>query len=173
MIPLDITLRDIANTEAIAQRIKEKTAKLNLFYDNIEYCKVVVDTPQKHKHKGKLFSTHIEIGVPGKKLFANHKASEDLYVNIRDSFAALQRQLESYARKQRGETKTHQTELQGRVDRIFVDYGFIVDNEGQEYYFSSTNVHNGNFEKLQVGTAVNFLESTDGDSLQAMHVSIV
>jgi len=45
--------------------------------------------------------------VPGAELVANHTQHEDVYVAIRDAFDAMSRQLEDYARKQRGEVKTH------------------------------------------------------------------
>jgi ribosome-associated translation inhibitor RaiA len=38
---------------------------------------------------------------------ANHTQHEDVYVAIRDAFDAMSRQLEDFARKQRGEVKTH------------------------------------------------------------------
>jgi len=68
---------------------------------------VVVEMPQRHKHQGKLHSVRIDLTVPGAELVANHTQHEDVYVAIRDAFDAMSRQLEDYARKQRGEVKTH------------------------------------------------------------------
>ncbi len=172
LIPIDITLRDIPDSAAVEATIRKKAEKLGLFYDKIEFCKVVVDIPQKHKHQGKLYSTHIEVAVPGKRLIVNHKKNQDLYVNIRDAFAAIQRQVEEYAHRQHGQVKHHLIPLSGQIDRLFADYGFIRTYDGLEYYFHKTNVLHPSFEELKVGHIVHFLESSAGDTLQASHVSI-
>lgn len=106
-IPTNIVLRDLPNSTAMEENIQKKIDKLSLFYNHIEFCKVVVELSQKHQHQGKLFTVLIEIGVPGKHLIANHKEREDVYVAMRDTFAAMKRQLEDYVHRQRGYVKTH------------------------------------------------------------------
>src|SRR5690242_11048383 len=113
-IPLEITLRDLSNSAAVEERIRKKVDKLGVFYDHIECCKVVVEMPQKHKHQGKLFNVLVELNVPGKRLVANHKESEDIYIAMRDTFAAIRRQLEEYAHRQRGNVKAHM--LNGHIE---------------------------------------------------------
>src|SRR3989338_5790092 len=105
MLPIQITIRDIPNSQAIEDRVHQKAEKLTKFYQHINSCRVVIDVPQKHKHQGKLFSVRIDLTVPGKELVVSHKLNEDLYVAIRDAFHALERQLETYARKRRGDVK--------------------------------------------------------------------
>lgn len=100
-IPLEITIRDGSNSKFIEQAIRQKAEKLTRFYNKIEYCKVIIVAQQKHKHQGKLFSTKIELSVPGKRLVVNHKVNENVYITIRDAFNAMQRQVEDYARRYR------------------------------------------------------------------------
>ncbi len=106
-IPLQVTFRDMSPSEAVETRIREKAEKLERFYDRIISCRVVVETPQRHKHNGKLHRVNIDLSVPGTELVANHAEDEDVYVAVRDAFDAITRQLEEYARKQRGEVKSH------------------------------------------------------------------
>lgn len=108
-IPLQVTFRDMEHSDAVETRIREKAEKLQRYYDRIMGCRVVVEMPQRHKHQGKLHSVRIDLTVPGAELVANHTQHEDVYVAIRDAFDAMSRQLEDYARKQRGEVKTHAT----------------------------------------------------------------
>jgi ribosomal subunit interface protein len=108
-IPLQVTLQDFPHSDAIEGRIQRKAAKLSRFYDRIMGCRVVVESPQRHRHKGKLYSVHIDLTVPGGELVANRAQHEDIYVAIRDAFDAITRQLEDYARRQRGEVKNHPT----------------------------------------------------------------
>ena len=94
------------SSDAVETRVREKADKLTRFYDRIVNCRVVIEMPQRHKHQGKLHSVRIDLSVPGAELVANHAQDEDVYVALRDAFAAITRQLEEFARKQRGEVKT-------------------------------------------------------------------
>jgi ribosomal subunit interface protein len=106
-IPLQVTLKDMPQSEAVESRIREKADKLGRFYDRINSCRVVVESPQRHQHQGKLYSVRIDLTVPGAELVANRAQDEDVYVAIRDAFVAITRQLEDFARRQRGNVKTH------------------------------------------------------------------
>jgi ribosomal subunit interface protein len=175
MLPLEITIRDIENTEAIDAKIRTKAEKLQMLYDRITYCRVVVEAPQKNQHQGKLFQVNIEVDVPGKVLVVNKNShrNEDLYVAIRDSFNAMKRQLEDYAQIQRGETKTHQHHQMGKVVRLFPDYGFIESSDGNEYYFHESSLIQIEFSDLIIGATVRFFELPGGDSLQAHQVTTI
>jgi ribosomal subunit interface protein len=106
-IPLQITIRDIEHSEALEARIRSKAAKLDEFFSHIISCRVVVELPHKHHHQGKQFNVRIDIGVPGSEILVNRDHAEDVYVALRDAFDAAKRQLEDYARKVRGDVKTH------------------------------------------------------------------
>lgn len=172
-IPLDLTMREIPNSVAVENKIRQKSEKLAKFYNHIEFCKVVIDIIQKHKHQGKLFDARIELGVPGKRLVVSHQRNQDLYVSIRDAFDAMQRQLEGYANKQRGHVKNHLMPTSGHVIRLFEDYGFIEAFDGREFYFHKNNLLLVPFETIQTGMLVHFLEAQMGESLQATHINAV
>ncbi|HEY5682104.1 MAG TPA: ribosome-associated translation inhibitor RaiA, partial [Sulfuricaulis sp.] len=106
-IPLQITLKDMPQSDAVESRIREKADKLSRFHDKIISCRVVVESPQRHRHQGKLYSVHIDLSVPGAELVANRAQDEDVYVAIRDAFDAIIRQLEDFSRRQRGDVKSH------------------------------------------------------------------
>lgn len=117
-IPLEIKFRNMDPSPAVEARIREKAAKLERFHDRIIGCTVVVEAPHRHHHKGKLYSVHIDISVPGKDLVVdrakplNH-AHEDVYVALRDAFNAAVRQLEDHAQRRRGDVKTHTSSSRG------------------------------------------------------------
>jgi ribosome-associated translation inhibitor RaiA len=111
-LPLQITYRNMDPSPALEARIREKADKLEQIYDQIMGCRVVVEAPPKHKNKGGLFHCHIDITVPGGEIAVSREpdqrhAHEDVYVVLRDAFDAARRQLEDYARRQRGDVKTH------------------------------------------------------------------
>ena len=112
-IPLEISFRHMDPSAAMEAVIREKAAKLERYFDRVVACRVVVEAPHRRHTKGKLFSVGVTVAVPGKDLVANHTggnnhAHEDAYVAIRDAFDAAGRQLEDYARKMRGNVKTHE-----------------------------------------------------------------
>jgi ribosomal subunit interface protein len=173
MQPVKIVIRDMPNSPAIEDHIRKKAQKLSQFNQRINNFRVVVEVPQKHKRQGKLFNVRIDLTVPGRELVINRKLDEDVYIAIRDAFAALIRQLESYAQKRRGDVKTHESANYGYVKRLFLDegYGFIQGVDGNEFYFSPTNVTYPSFDQLAIGDIVEFVSMPSGDGLQAHHVT--
>ena len=105
MLPIQITIRDIPNSQALEACIHKKVQKLEQLHQRINSCRVVIEATQKHKHQGKLYTVHIDLTVRGKELAVNHKCNQDIYVAIRDAFFALEHQLGTYIRKRRGEVK--------------------------------------------------------------------
>ncbi|RFC31840.1 MAG: ribosomal subunit interface protein [Candidatus Nitrotoga sp. MKT] len=115
--PLQITVRNIEHSDALETRICDKAQKLEEFCKHIMSCRVVVEAPHKHHHQGKQFNVRIEIGVPGNEIVVNRDHHEDVYVALRDAFNAAKRQLEDYARKIRGDVKTHEPKRTAEYDR--------------------------------------------------------
>ena len=107
-IPLQITIRGIEHSEALETHIRDKVNKLEEFFDHITSCRVVVELPHKHHQQGKQFNVRLDIGVPGSEIVVNRDHAEDVYVALRDGFDAAKRQIEEYARKIRGDIKSHQ-----------------------------------------------------------------
>lgn len=172
MLPLQITMKDIPTCPALENKIRERTEKLTHYFSRIISCKVVVEQPQKHKHRGKLYKAHIEVMVPGKELVATHKDNEDAHLAVRDAFNAMQRQLEEHARKRHGRVKEQNGLEHGHVTKImpYEGYGFIAGNDGNEYYFGLTNVSYPTFEKLSIGDAVQYMPEYLSEGPHAHHV---
>lgn len=118
-IPMQMTIRDMEHSEALETHIREKAKKLDEFFNHIMSCRVVVEMPHKHHHQGKQFNVRIDIGVPGNEIVVNRDHSEDVYVALRDAFDAAKRQLEDYARKVRGDVKTHEPKRTNEKDNLF------------------------------------------------------
>lgn len=172
MLPVQITIRGMPESPAIETIIRKRAEKLQRFHDRISSCRIMVELPQKHKHQGKLFNVKIDITVPGKELVVSHKVNEDVYIAIRDAFNAIARQLEEYSRKRHGHVKTHNHVMHGHVARIMPKegYGFIEGMDGNEYYFSNTNVSYPAFQQLAIGDAVEYVAETFSDGPHAQHV---
>lgn len=100
-IPLQITCRDFPLSEAIADKIRQQAEKLHRFSDRITNCQVVLEAPHQHHRQGNIYHVRINLTLPGEELVIDRASQdhshEDLYVAIRDAFAAAQRKLKSYA----------------------------------------------------------------------------
>jgi ribosomal subunit interface protein len=174
-IPVEITLRDIPHSDAVETRIREKIDKLDRFHERVMSCRVTVESPQQKKHQGKLYSVHIDLKVPGGgELVVNRMQDEDIYVAIRDSFNAAARQLEDHARRQRGDVKSHDVPHIGRVIQMFPaqGYGFIETPDRRHVYFHRNSVAQPGFDRLEIGTEVEFVEEMGNEGPQARTVSL-
>ena len=145
-------------TPSIEEEIREKAAKLELYYSPIMGCRVTVEAPARHHRKG-YYDVHIDITVKGAELPVNHQKSADIAIAVRDAFDAARRKLEDYARHQRGDVKRHEEPPHGRVRKLFPaeGYGFLTTPDGQDVYFHRNSVTAPGFDELTVGTEVRFV----------------
>ncbi len=172
MLPIQITIRHVVVSPALERTIRKRAEKLSRFYRRIISCHIVIEVAQNHKHQGKLFNVRIDLSVPKKELVVTHKYNQDIHIAVRAAFEAIERQLEEHARKRHGRIKTHQGVMRGHVARILLaeGYGFIKGIDGNEYYFSITNVHYPQFEQLTIGDAVEYFMEEVSEGRQAHHV---
>lgn len=174
-IPLQITSRDFELTDAIRLEIQDKAKKLDKYYERIMRCRVVIETPHRRHHEGKLYNVQIYITVPGGELVVKRAPNEDLYVAVRNSFDASRRKLEDFARLQRGEVKRHEGPPQARVSAIFPEmgYGFIITSDNREIYFHENSIVNRDFKSMKEGMEVRFTEEKGEKGPQASSVTVI
>jgi ribosomal subunit interface protein len=180
-IPVQLSFRGIAHSDAVEASIRERAEKLEQFYDRITSCRVVVETPHAHHRKGRLYHVRIDLTVPGREIVvgrdpAAHHAHEDVHVAIRDAFDAARRQLQDHVRKDRGDVKSHEAPRHGRVSKLFVrdGYGIIETPDGREIYFHRNSVVDDAFDRLETGHEVRFVavegESEKGPQATTVHL---
>ena len=120
-LEVQVTFRDVEPSRGIERAVRDKAAKLDQFYDRITSCRVVVAAPHRHHHKGRLYNVRIDLTVPGGELVVNRDNSQaaahhDVHVAIRDAFDAARRRVQEYARRRRGEVKTHRAEPPAQLE---------------------------------------------------------
>ena len=179
-LPLQITFRNMDPSEAVETKVRSEAEKLDTLYDRIMRCSVVVEADHKHHHKGNIYHVRVGLTVPGSELVADrepdrHHAHEDVYVAIRDAFNAAGRQLETYADRRRREVKTHEAPPHGKISELFTEEGFgkIESSDGREIYFHKNSVLKADFDKLEVGAEVRFVEEEGDRGPQASTVKVV
>lgn len=180
--PLEISFTNMEPSAAVEARVLEKIDRLERIYGRITSCHVFIDAPHHHHRKGNRFEVRLEVRVPGTELAVNNKpgdvnAHEDIYVAIRDAFAAMERQLKKRKQQARGDVKMHEAPLQGRVEELHPDqdYGRIAATDGRFVYFHRNSVVNGDFDKLSMGDPVELVvrEKESPDGPQASTVRLI
>ncbi len=95
---LQIVFRGVDQSDAVEEAIHKKVEKLERQHDRITSCRVVLDAPHKHHHKGKRFQVTINTATPEGEVVVSDD-QEDLYVALRDAFNTTGRQLSSMHEK--------------------------------------------------------------------------
>ncbi|MBN1931741.1 MAG: HPF/RaiA family ribosome-associated protein [Desulfobacterales bacterium] len=173
-LELQITARDFELTEPIEDAIRKEAEKLDLFYEDIMGCRVLVELPHQHQQKGVLYHVRIDLTVPGSEIVVKREPHEDLYVAIGEAFDTALRQLQDYAEKRRGDVKRRKEMPRARISKLFHDrgYGFLATEMGLEVYFHENSVVGTKFEDLQIGTEVYFVEAEGEKGPQASTVKL-
>lgn len=112
-IPVQITFRHMESSAAVETRIRELADHLGTFSDRIQGCRVVLDSPHRHHHQGKVFAVKVQLTVPGEDVVVDMErpqrdGHDDVYVVLRDAFDAAKRQLQQRMASLRGDEKRHE-----------------------------------------------------------------
>ncbi|MEY8837578.1 HPF/RaiA family ribosome-associated protein, partial [Cribrihabitans sp. XS_ASV171] len=158
-MPLEIVWHDTEQSETLEARIRDRVDKMHRYFKHINSVHIAVEMPHRSQHGNKAYHIRIECRVPGDELVVSHDPGDqgahyDPYIAVRDAFDAMDKQLEAFSQKIRGDVKELSGPPQGRVARKFPEYGFIEMTDGQEIWFNETAVVQGRFDDLDVGDPV-------------------
>jgi cold shock CspA family protein/ribosome-associated translation inhibitor RaiA len=195
---LQVTFRNMEPSPEIEEWIRAEAAKLDTLYTQLMGCRVMIEVPHRHHKKGTPFHIRIDLTVPQGEIVVKHEPSlssrarqlheseirkhaelniphKDLRQAINDAFKAAGRRLQDYARRQRGDIKSHVSLPEARVSKILprAGYGFLKSDDGQEIYFHKNSVLGRAFPRLKVGTPVRFAEEQGEKGPQASTVRIL
>ena len=178
--PLQVSFHNTDPLPAVEEVVRERAARLDRYSEDITSCRVVIDMPHKHHHKGNLYQARLDITVPGDEIAVTreapgHQAAERLPDAIQDAFAAADRLLEDYARRRRQDVKHHEGMPQARVWAVEAgqDFGFLETPDGREVYFHKNSLVNADFDSLTPGPEVAFVEAAGERGPQATTVRVV
>ena len=181
-VPLNMTFRNVRKTAEIEALIRKQAVKLERLCPYLVSCRIAIEKPQTHQKSGNPFRVRVDVTVPPAHELVTVRNSgegdlhEQLPTVVRRAFDAMQRQLKKLVEKQRGEVKIHpEQELAGIVVRLFRDdgYGFIKSLEGREIYFHKNSLPAVEFNRLEIGTGVQWNEEEGENGPQATVVRIV
>jgi ribosome-associated translation inhibitor RaiA/cold shock CspA family protein len=177
-VPLEIAFHNITSSAWAEDQIRARVAKLEKLYDRLVSCRVRVDQRASNQNKTIPPVVHIELGIPGRKdLVVSHEPDHlqnkfqapDLHNAINEAFRIAEDQLTTYKAKlqRRGKDGHHDAENQflGQVAEITPaeDFGFLMTKEGGLLYFHRNSLLSGDFDALERGDELYYVE-TMGDT---------
>jgi cold shock CspA family protein len=196
-LPPQITFRNMEPVPGLEEAVLKEIALLERFFNRIMSCRIMIEGPRGHRYGG-LFQVRIDLGVPNEELVIEHapslhgtlqheqafrktKQSEpkrehrDARRAVHDAFREMRRRLEDYVRRGRGETKQHNLEMRAKVGKLFpaMDHGFLETQDGREVYFHRNSVLDGRFDRLRIGSEVQFAEEPGEKGPQASTVKVM
>ena len=98
---LQITFRDMDPSAALEHEAEQALRKLQAHHDRLTACRVVIQAPHKHRHRGRRFQVTVEVAVPGREIVVarsheDRASHEDAHVTLREAFRAALRALDNH-----------------------------------------------------------------------------
>jgi cold shock CspA family protein/ribosome-associated translation inhibitor RaiA len=177
-VPLEIAFHNIESSDWAEQEIRDRVADLERLYGRLNSCRVRIDQRAKNLSGTIPPVVHIELGIPGRRdLVVSHEPEHllrryqhpDLHKAINEAFRIAERQLLDLKDELDDHSKgmAHESERQslGQVAEIdhHQDFGFLLTREGGLLYFHRNSLLTGDFEKLERGDEVHYIEAA-GDT---------
>jgi cold shock CspA family protein/ribosome-associated translation inhibitor RaiA len=172
-VPLEIAFHNLDTSEWAEAEIRDRVADLERIYDRLNSCRIRVDQRANNSNGTIPPVVHIELGIPGRKdLVVSHEPDHlmrryqrpDLHKAINEAFRIAERRLLDLKEQRDGRTKEahHDAPNQalGQVAEIDPagDFGFLLTREGGMLYFHRNALLSGNFDDLQRGDEVYYVE---------------
>jgi ribosome-associated translation inhibitor RaiA len=134
----EVMFRGVRRSKGLTEDIGRRLEKLETFYDPIIGCRVQISLAERRHNSGNRYRVRLDLGVPGGHIVVSHDAShrpdarragarrmtrqleteaDHRYVRvaIRETFDIARRQLQDFARRQRGAVKSHAGTPAGRI----------------------------------------------------------
>ena len=177
-VPLEVSFHNTESSKWAENEIRTRVAELEEIYGRLISCRVRVDQRAENRNGTIPPVVRIELGIPGHNdLVVSHEPEHlqrkfqrpDLHNAIHEAFRIAERRLRDLKEQREGRTKEplHDSENQslGQVVELApdADHGFLLTREGGLLYFHRNSVLTGDFDQLDRGDEVYYVEDV-GDS---------
>ena len=172
-VPLEIGFHNIESSDWAENEIRTRVAKLEKLYERLVSCRVRVDQRANNSNGTIPPVVHIEMGIPGRKdIVVSHEPDHlqrkfqtpDLHNAINEAFRIAERRLGQFKDQLKDRTAAgrHEAanEMLGQIVEITPaeDFGFLLTASGGLLYFHRNSVLSGDFDRLEVGDQIHYVE---------------
>jgi len=172
-VPLEIGFHNLDSSEWVEREIRARVEDLERIYGRLTSCRVRVEQRAKTPTSSIPPVVRIELGIPGRRdLAVTHEPehlqrkfqSPDIRNAINEAFRIAERRLRELKelRDDRSQQPPREAEREflGQVAEMHPDrdHGFLINNTGTLLYFHRSSILSGDFDKLQRGDEVRYVE---------------
>jgi ribosome-associated translation inhibitor RaiA/cold shock CspA family protein len=176
--PVEIAFHNIEKTDWAEDAIRDHVARLEQMFVRLTTCRVRVDQRANNSNNTIPPVVRIELGVPGHRdIVVAHEPDHlqrkfqapDLHNAINEAFRIAERRLGQFKDQLKDRTAAGRHEaangMLGQIVEITAaqDFGFLLTASGGLLYFHRNSILAGDFDRLEVGDQVHYVEDM-GDS---------
>ena len=171
--PIEIAFHNIEKTDWAEDAIRDHVARLEQMFDRLTTCRVRVDQRANNSNNTIPPVVRIELSVPGHRdIVVAHEPDHlqrkfqapDLHNAINEAFRIAERRLGQFKDQLKDRTAAGRHEsangMLGQIVEITQaeDFGFLLTASGGLLYFHRNSVLTGEFDRLEVGDQVHYVE---------------
>lgn len=174
-----ISYKNLDPTERVRLYVEKELRHLEALQSRLISCRIAIEGPAGRRRKGDLYRVRLHLGLPGHQEVAvghhsdDKQAHEDVQVAIRDAFRAAEHQLKKQKWDARRAAAFGSTRMAGKVARFIAGEpaGFILGEDGRDYYFHAREATGTKFDDLVIGQPVSFRfeDGHKGPMARAVH----
>ena len=171
--PIEIAFHNIEKADWAEDAIRDHVARLEQMFDRLTTCRVRVDQRANNSNNTIPPVVRIELSVPGHRdIVVAHEPDRlqrkfqapDLHNAINEAFRIAERRLGQFKDQLKDRTAAgrHEAanEMLGQIVEITPaeDFGFLLTASGGLLYFHRNSVLTGDFDRLEVGDQIHYVE---------------
>lgn len=187
-IPAEIAFRNVESSASAEEAIRDHIDRLERIFGRLTTCRVRVDQRNQNENGTIPPVVHIEMSVPGHKEivvahdpgYLQHKfQAPDLRNAINEAFRIAERRLAKFKDKLTDYEAPAQHvdahEFRGQIAEInpHEDFGYLMTKEGGLLYFHRNSLLNGDFDSLERGDDVTYVEAQGDTGPTAKKVRVI
>lgn len=171
--PIEIAFHNIEKADWAEDAIRDHVARLEQMFDRLTTCRVRVDQRANNSNNTIPPVVRIELSVPGHRdIVVAHEPDHlqrkfqapDLHNAINEAFRIAERRLGQFKDQLKDRTAAGRHEaangMLGQIVEITPaqDFGFLLTASGGLLYFHRNSVLVGDFDRLEVGDQLHYVE---------------
>jgi len=178
--PLQITYRRIAPSNSIETCVRDRVSALESCYAGIISCDVLIESGGTDRPQDQGLHIHLDVCLPDRELDVDRDAEGpapggNIVAEVQAAFSEMEQQVKDYARHAHVPVSAGNLSGRGVVSELVagMNYGLISTPEGTDVYFRREHVIDGVFDRLEIGSTVEFSVAPSLLGAQATRVRLV
>lgn len=185
--PVDMRFLGIERSNELAQEIQDKLSGLEAEVERIDRCRVVVEAVESEFFQEKNYRVQIQLSIPHRDVVVGgetdeHHEYDDPFIAVDDAFEMLRDRLRDHVEERYTEHVHGAARMRGVIAKICLPEGpefpqhgrgMISTCDGREFYFHADDLVDIEFQRLELGSQVEFAERPGLDRPEAASIRIV